>query len=165
MSQSVFGIPYYKKLFFIALALAILSFSSCKKEGDGIMSGIIDYPSGFMNNDGMVAITRGFLYVILDDDTDVTNGAAALIAIDLQDITPGTKAINYQLETANLPGGKYYLLAGYDFEITDPNTDPDDPRLWEAIGWYGSTGTTAPASPNISDLSDSYNVTLYGLGK
>jgi hypothetical protein len=79
-------------------------------------------------------------------------------------VTSGTKTINYEINTADVPAGTYYLLGAYDFALdNDGNTDPENPGYWEAKGWFGSSTTSAPASANVSDLSGEYDINLYSL--
>ena len=153
----------YKLLMVLAVVFAMMA-GGCKKEGDGILDGVITYDSGFMNQ-GPVLITGAWLYIFIDDDSDVTNGYVKLLQTDLLDIAEGTKALNYQMETSEIPEGDYYLVAAYDFETVDDNTDPENPLVWEAIGWYGSDNTNPPSSANVTDLSERYNITLHGLAK
>jgi hypothetical protein len=146
--------------------LLISTLSSCKKEkDDGVMSGDLIYSNGYVNSSQYFTINEAYLYVFIDDDTDITNGFIARLTIDIINVTPGTTTISYDIDISELSSGSYYLLAAYDFGIEGQpsNTDPDNPQVWEAKGWFGSTTTSPPASANVSNLSDDYDITLKGL--
>ena len=103
-----------QRVIILAAALLFISFSGCKKdEGDGILSGVIYYDHFLDVDGGIVEITGAYCYVFIDNDTDITNGYAARIVSDILNVTPGTPAINYQVNTADIPAGKYYLMAAY----------------------------------------------------
>jgi len=48
---------------------------------------------------------------------------------------------------------------------SDDNMDPDNPLVWEGQGWYGSTSSNPPPSPNVSTLYGTYDLVIYELNK
>ena len=100
--------------------------------------------------------TNGFWYLYLDDDTACGNGYIKRIT---NSFSAGQEVAVYLMNTADIPDGSYYLYAGIDF--TGTNTiDPDDPSVWERIGWFGSSTNTPPSAPNVT-LIGQCSITLY----
>ncbi len=104
-------------------------------------------------------------YIILDDDTDESNGY-----VKREIINPATDvtSVAYEIDTSDVAPGSYYLLSGYDlytpFDLA--NMDPEDSAKWEAKAWYGgstSNPVTPPSSPNITVPGGRYDITLVGL--
>jgi hypothetical protein len=101
-------------------------------------------------------------YIILDDDTDESNGYIKRAIINP---TTDVSSVSYEIDTGDVPQGSYYLLSGWDSYSLD-NMDPDNSSKWEAKAWYGGSTSypvTPPSAPNITHLSMKYNITLIGL--
>lgn len=101
----------------------------------------------------------GKFYVYLDEDQDLTNGfVVQLIATSGGPID----SFEFDIQTENIPVGSYYLRGGYDRDNPD-NMNPLDPTVWEGEGWFGSSNSNAPASPNVSRLYGQYDLVIYAL--
>jgi len=99
----------------------------------------------------------GDCYVVLDDDADVTNGYAKRLIIS---VSASDTSASYEMDTAAVAAGSYFLMGAYDFGA---GMDPDDPSVWEALGWYESADENPPGSANVSNLSGVYDFSLTGL--
>jgi hypothetical protein len=139
-----------KFFIFIGISLSIISLSGCDYTG-GLIYGTITYDVSKIEDQGVSAY-----YVILDTDTDVTNGYTQRVIIDT---TTDVSSVSYSLNTSDLDGGPYYLLGGFDFG----NMNPDTPNVWEGKAWYGGTNTAPPENANIYKSNGEYNITLTGL--
>ncbi len=148
-------------LTFIFLLLSALTFfHACFNDSEsGNESGKI---YGTLTHNGNA---NSAYYVILDNDTDESNG---YIKREIISPTTDVTSVSYEIDTSDVPAGSYYLLAGYDlytpFDLA--NMDPDDSSKWEAKAWYGgstSNPVNPPSSPNITGLYGEYNITLIGL--
>jgi hypothetical protein len=106
--------------------------------------------------------TDSAFYIILDDDTDESNG---YIKREIINPTGNVSSVTYEIDTSNVPSGSYYLLSGYD-SYSPSNMDPEDSSVWEGKAWYGGS-TSYPVNPpstaNINDLDSEYNITLIAL--
>ncbi|MBN1836523.1 MAG: hypothetical protein JW820_11780 [Spirochaetales bacterium] len=129
-------------------AVLVLSFLLAGCTDDGILSGTITY--NFFED--------GDCYVVLDQDTDVTNGYAVRVILS---VSAADTSVSYELDTAAVAPGSYYLMGAYDHGVG--NMDPDDPSVWEAVGWEGSADENPPPSPTVSELSGVYDFSLTGL--
>jgi hypothetical protein len=148
--------------FFLALVGAVLfslSIAGCASSSDDTLRGEISYANGLRNADDDYYCDYFYCYIYLDDDTDITNGYAALKVIE---ITSACTSIEYEMDTSNVPAGSYYLLAAYDFDSTLESMHTDSPYGWEAIGWYGSDTTSPPATGSVAP-SGEYDIALHGL--
>ena len=139
-----------KKLILLVASIAIIMAACEKKEESNLITGTLTL---------MYNSIAGDYYVYLDTDTDPANGFVKQI---INPYTANQTGIKYSFDTEGLDPGPYYLLAGYDTQ-SDTNMDPLNPSKWEGKGWYGSTNSIAPESPNVKSLSGTYNITIYGL--
>lgn len=137
----------------VLVIFIVLAITGCKKdEGQRLISGQItfDFTTG-----------AGDYYIILDNDQNLSNGYLVRL-IQTSGVEVGR--IDYKIKTDNIPAGSYYIRGGYDSESPD-NMDPANPDVWEGQGWFGSFSAAAPASPNVSDLSGTYDFVIHGLAK
>jgi len=132
----------------VGAGMLILSFLLAGCAQSGILSGTITYSFP----------TDGDCYVVLDEDTDVTNGYAVRVILP---VSAADASVSYELDASAVAPGSYYLMGAYDFGAA--NMDPDNPSVWEALGWYGSADENPPASANVSELSGVYDFSLTGL--
>jgi hypothetical protein len=137
---------------------ALLLITGCPSNpADEILSGTLSYSSGFAVGAGGNAC-----YVFLDTDTDITNGYIKQLIIP---DTTAVTSLSFEIDTSDVPAGTYFLLGVYDFEdIAGTNMDSEDPMVWEALKWWGGTGSSPPASANVTNLSGTYSLVLVDLG-
>lgn len=138
------------------LAAGILVFS-CSLEDGHTIYGTITIPNG--------AAAGYAVYVHLLDEDNPNIEYESFIHQTIN-ITENVSSVDYNIDTADIPAGTYYLLAGCDTASLD-NMDENDPAVWEYKAWYGGSvdgsGPHPPSSPNISDLSRRYDIDLVGL--
>lgn len=134
-------------IIFIAVLSGCSLFSTSKS-----IRGVVSYATNGNATDGY-----GSFYIILDDDTDVTNGYTARQIIPLDS---AVTSVNYQIDTSDVPAGCYFLRGAWDFG--NGNMDPDNPSVWEAGGWYGTNTADPPSFANIVDRDSIYNFSLIG---
>lgn len=146
MKKIILGFSFWG----IFLLLFIVSACSNSSDSSPRISGTISYT---------MDRAPSACYVLLDDDTDPDNGYIKRVTIDITDST--TTSVAYDIDTADVPTGIYYLEAAWDFG--SGNMDPDNDSVWEAKAWFGGVGSSPPSAANISDLSRVYNITLTGL--
>jgi len=104
--------------FLLAMAvgsLPPLAISGCSSSGDDAIRGEISYANGLRDADDDYYFDYFYCYIYLDKDTNIANGYAALKVIE---ITSACTSIEYEMDTADVPSGLYYLLGVYDFVST-----------------------------------------------
>jgi len=141
-----------KQAILFTLTLLVLFITACKKEDKDTITGTVTFN---------FSPGAGDYYIFFDNDQDVTNGYIVQI---IGTSTGPLSGFEYSFETKNIPAGSYYIRGGYDME-SDDNMDPGNPLVWEGQGWYGSTSSNPPASPNVSTLYGNYDLMIYELGK
>jgi hypothetical protein len=137
---------------------ALLLLAGCPSNpADEILSGTLSFSPGFA-----VGASGNACYVFLDADTDITNGYIKRLIIP---DTTAVTSLSYEIDTADVPAGTYFLLGVYDFEDTaGTNMDDGNPLVWEALKWWGGSGANPPGAANVTDLSGTYNLVLVDLG-
>jgi len=136
----------------ILFVLSVFLLATCKKEDKDTISGTVTFN---------FSPGAGDFYIFFDNDLEVTNGYIVRI---IGNSTGPLASFEYSFETTNIPAGNYYIRGGYDME-SDDNMDPDNPLVWEGQGWYGSTSSNPPPSPNVSTLYGTYDLVIYELNK
>ena len=141
-----------KKTIILALVIALIAISSCKKEEEPyIIEGTITFE---------FLVSAGDLYIYLDIDGDPSNGYRMR---GLGELTGNEGGVSYSFDTEDIPDEDYYLYAGFDAE-SDTNMDPLDISKWEALGWYGNnTDSTQPASPPVNKIRGTFDFKIFGL--